>query len=59
MNATNKQLWAVRGTHTDIYDNETIYRNISHFEVWTWEQCHYEDGRKKFNLSFLGKWRSG
>lgn len=51
-------LWAVRGKHTDCYDNETILANKAHFEFWTWDQTHYPNGRQKFNLDFLGRWRS-
>ena len=53
------QRWAARGKETDSCSDIEIRMNPQHFQIWTWEQCHYEDGTPKFNLDFLGRWRNG
>jgi hypothetical protein len=50
-------LWAVRGEYTDIYSDEEILLNHAHFSFWLYHDC-MEGGKEKFNLDFLGKWRS-
>lgn len=51
-----RETWAARGDYTDSQATADIVRNLSHFEIWFFADCH-EGGRPKYNLNFLGKWR--
>lgn len=48
--------WAIRGKYTDTYSDEEILINFNHFEFYLFEDC-MENGKEKFNLDFLGRWR--
>lgn len=49
--------WAIRGKYSDSTPDEDVLCNPGHYDVWFWSQCHDENGKAKFNLDFLGKWR--
>jgi len=48
--------WAVRGRHTDKATSSEVAMNPAHYQIWTHSQC-FENGRERFNLDFLGRWR--
>lgn len=52
-----RETWAARGTHTDRQSIAEIDVNRSHFEIWYAADCYDDQGRERFNLDFLGRWR--
>lgn len=54
----NGEWFAVEGKYTDSISTLDIINNPSHFSFWLKKDCYFPCGLEKFNLEFLGKWRS-